>query len=101
MILLCGGVCYVVLFSRVGKGISPQASHRTVLDSLPSYGSSVDSQYENLPTNMVVFVTTSYQAATPFAPLPLQEFHNYYEVVRHLMKYRYSVLYFYVLELFS
>ena len=25
--------------SRVGKGISAQASHRTVRDSLPSYGS--------------------------------------------------------------
>jgi len=28
------------LQSRVGKGISAQASHRTVRDSLPSYGSS-------------------------------------------------------------
>ena len=27
-------------YSRVGKGISAQASHRTVRDSLPSYGSS-------------------------------------------------------------
>ena len=34
--------------------------------------------------------TTSYQAATPFAPLPLQELHHYYEVVRHLTSPRYS-----------
>jgi hypothetical protein len=28
--------------------------------------------------------------ATPFAPLPLQELHYYYEVVRHLAEHRYS-----------
>jgi hypothetical protein len=38
----------------------------------------------------VVHVTTSYQAAIPFTPLPLQELLHYYEIVCHLAKYQYS-----------
>ena len=47
---------YVVLFiqtmrfGRVSKGISAQASHRTVLDSLPSHGSC----YTNLILALVI-----------------------------------------------
>ena len=83
---------------RVGKGISAQASHRTVREALTSYGSSCSKNsgyYSLIILNsviplliMVVFVNSNEQAK-PFAPFPLQKLRHYYDLVRHPYQLRY------------
>ena len=83
---------------RVGKGISAQASHRTVREALTSYGSSCSKNngyYSLIILNsviplliMVVFVNSNEQAKL-FAPFPLQKLRHYYDLVRHPYQLRY------------
>src|SRR5680860_1159608 len=77
------------------KGVSPFPSHRTVRDSLPSYGSS------NLiyKYKLILFQVGKlyFKLANPFAPLPLQEFHHYYELVRPSTLHCYSASRVYLL----
>ncbi len=79
---------------RVGKGNltslifdSPQASHRTVLDSLPSHGSSNRSY--NIKLILVKVGKLHFLLANPFAPFPLQELPHYYGLVCPCMMLRY------------
>ena len=81
---------------RVGKGISAQASHRTVLETLASeiFSFSVRRILHIIELNSiipkfhcVVFLSTN-ERAEPFAPSPLQKLHHYYGSVRHSSTHR-------------
>jgi hypothetical protein len=78
--------------SRVSKGISAQASHRTVLAPLNAHGSSCSKNSKNYSLILlnsilfcickIVFVSSNKQAKT-FAPFPLQKLQHYYDLVRN------------------
>jgi hypothetical protein len=78
--------------SRVSKGISAQASHRTVLAPLNAHGSSCSKNskhYSLILLNSILFYfrkivfVSSNKQAKPFAPSPLQKLHHYYDLVRN------------------
>ena len=69
----------------------PHTSHRTVRDSLPSYGSSSSCNHYQVTAT---FMSSSHfikmvdyrfpELVNPFAPFPLQKLLHYYELIRHL-----------------
>lgn len=82
--------------SRVSKGISAQASHRTVLASLNAQGSSCcknSKHYSLILLNSILFLNkeivfaSSNKQAKPFAPFPLQKLHYYYDLVRNSLRF--------------
>jgi hypothetical protein len=81
----------VVTQAEWAGGISPPASHRTVLETLASYGSSpslkaVAFRYSQahplLPALRFRVDPSHVKGATPFAPPSLQRFQRYYGAVR-------------------
>ena len=70
------------------RGVSPLPSLGTVLDSLPSHGSSylliVNNKLPLLPSHPVSGWTSDLvKYVAPFAPPPLQGLQHYYEAIRH------------------
>jgi hypothetical protein len=88
---------------RVSGGTFTLPSHGTVLDSLPSHGSScllfvlivnnlINSNscfVQGLIFTCANWTLNSTKHATPFAPSPLQRLHHYYGVVCHRRRHRY------------
>ena len=77
----------LALHSQVGKGISAQASHRTVLETLASHGSS--NSFSTCNSSPCGLVNSFNKLANPLASPSLQRFHHYYELVRHPYQHRY------------
>ena len=76
------------------RGVSPLPSLGTVLDSLPSHGSSylliVNNKLPLLPSHPVFGWTSDLiKYVAPFAPPPLQGLQHYYEAIRHRKGHRY------------
>jgi hypothetical protein len=75
-------------------GTSPPGSHRTVRETLASYGSScplehqVSVHFRFLPSLVDQKSTVGHVSA--FAPSPLQKLHRYYELIRPCAPHRYS-----------
>ena len=84
----------VTILVESPKGTSPSGSHRSVLETLASYGSSYPLQLPSLhkPLTPPIYgwLKSIFGYVSAFAPFPLQKLHHYYELIRPCVLHRYS-----------